>query len=222
MSGISAKSEISFFCSWVQMSNGMLVTFYYYFMTNSLLRCYSNKKHTHTHNSVVLVHVSFRRLWVRRQASGVPQCSDVYFQWRQSVPARTAATVTRRNLRRTAQWTPELRPRRRSQTPDSPSACSQRRRGRGCAYEEGGRVHNKSPITREGGGGRGETTTTNRGDNAGTYTKVTAFLPPTHFLLMKIKMPMTAHTRHRLPTRQVTMSDGSTGIDTSSPQRSPW
>lgn len=88
---------------------------------------------------MLLVHVSLRRLWVSHQASGVPQCSDVYFRWRQSVPARTAATVTRPNLRRTAEWTPELRPRRRSQTPDWPSACSQRRRGRGCAYEEGGR-----------------------------------------------------------------------------------
>lgn len=107
---------------------------------------------------MLLVHVSFRRLWVSRQASGVPRCSDVYFQWRQSVPAQTAATATRPNLRRTAEWTPELRLRRRFQTPDWPSACSQRRRGRGCAYEKGGRdgrgrVHNTSPITREEAGG---------------------------------------------------------------------
>lgn len=55
-----------------------------------------------------------------------------------------------------------------------------------------------------------------------TYTKVTAFLVFKHFLLMKIKMPSTAQTRQRLPTRQVTISGGSTGMDTSSLQRSPW
>lgn len=54
-----------------------------------------------------------------------------------------------------------------------------------------------------------------------TYTKVTAFLVFMHFLLMNIKMPRRAQTRPRLPTKQVTMSDGSTGTDTSSLQRSP-
>lgn len=91
--------------------------------------------------------------------------------------------------------------------------------------EEGGGVHSDvtnhmGAETREGGGV--ETTLANAAGGGGTYTKVTAFLPPTHFLLMKTKTPMTPHTRQRLPTRQVTMSDGSTGMDTSSPQRSPW
>lgn len=214
------------------MSDRMLLSFYYCFITDIPLDVIPIKKHTHMHtqvNTVMLVHVSFRRLRVSRRASGVPQCSDVYFQWRRSVLARTAATVTRPNLRRTAEWTPELRPRRRSQIPDSPSACSQRRRGRGCAYKEGGAGRertgsqhvNRSRGRRSRQEGEKPQQQTESNDT-GTYTKVTAFLPPTHFLLMKIKMPMTAHTRQRLPTRLVTMSDGSTGMDTSSPQRSPW
>lgn len=104
--------------------------------TRPNLVCYSSSRKKH--KSLLLVCISFRRLWVSSRAPGVPQCSDEYSQWRQSVPAQTAATGTRQSLRRTAGWTPELRPRRRSQIPGSPSECSQRRRGRGCAYEEGG------------------------------------------------------------------------------------
>lgn len=61
-----------------------------------------------------------------------------------------------------------------------------------------------------------------RTERARTYTNVIAFLVFIHFLLTNIRMPMRAKTKQRLPNRQVTMSGGSTGIDTSSLQRSPW
>lgn len=54
------------------------------------------------------------------------------------------------------------------------------------------------------------------------YTSLMVFLVRIHFLLMKIKMPITAQTTERLPTRQATKRRGSTGIDTNSLQRSPW
>lgn len=53
------------------------------------------------------------------------------------------------------------------------------------------------------------------------YTSVTVFLVRMHFLLTKIKMPITAQTTVRLPTRQATKSSGSIGSETSSLQRSP-
>lgn len=128
-------------------------------------------------------------------------------------------------------WTLELRYHHHSQILGSPSKYSQRHREQGCAYNvkemrfvnkrnAHDTKHHKSlqrqhPVTKH-----GFKTQTARG--ARTYTKVTAFLVLIHFLLMKIKMPMTAQTRQRLPTRQVTMSGGSTGIETSSSQCSPW
>ncbi len=60
-----------------------------------------------------------------------------------------------------------------------------------------------------------------RGKNP-AYTSLMVFLVRIHFLLMQIKMPITAQTTKRLPTRQATKRRGSTGTDTNSLQRSPW
>lgn len=161
----------------------------------------------------------------------VPRCSDVYFQLRQNVPVQTAGIGKKQNLEDMSTWTLELRYHHHSQILGSPSKYSQRHREQGCAYNvkemrfvnkrnAHDTKHHKSlqrqhPVTKH-----GFKTQTARG--ARTYTKVTAFLVLIHFLLMKIKMPMMAQTRQRLPTRQVTMSGGSTGIETSSSQCSPW
>lgn len=64
----------------------------------------------------------------------VPRCSDGCFQI-QSAPAGTVGTGRRRNWKRKATWTPELKHRHRFQTPGSPSRCSQRRKAPESAYK---------------------------------------------------------------------------------------
>lgn len=149
---------------------------------------------------------------------GLPQYLDVYFQLRQTCLAQTVGNWRTLNSKDIVMWTLESRHHRHFQKLGSLSKYSQRHREQEFAYNVkkiGLWVKMPNNFT-------AHRLKQQKRWKGAAYTKVTAFLVRTHFLFMNIKMPMIAQTRQRLPTRQMIISGGSTGIDTSSLQRSPW